>query len=258
MYKKGDLQGQTIVFTSLPKSDESINLVKQLSGDMAFFPLLDINEVLKQDDEFISKLHSYDWLIFTSQNAVEMFHLKLNRSGILASKLSLKVAAVGTKTATALEKMGLQVSFIPTIFSADTFIKEFPGYLKVGNRSLFLKGSLAKRTISEGIEHVDEWTVYQTIANLKNADELTVFLQENPAVFITFASPSAVNIFSQYVLSQVNSSTLKFAAIGHVTANCLEEYGLPVHVQAKPYTYLSLVEEIVKWKDADYNERSTI
>ncbi len=251
MYNKGDLQGRTIVFTSHPKSDEPFKLVEHLGGEVACFPLIQIIEFLRQDEAFIARLSYYEWLIFTSQNAVEMFNKKLIRHGILVSELSLKVAAVGTKTASALEAIGLQVSFIPTIYSADTFSKEFPTHLNDSDRCLFLKGSLAKDTIRNGIEHVDEWTVYETTPNVKNAGELAEYLKSNPRVCITFASPSAVHNFATSVYSQVHLTTVKFAAIGHITAKCLSDHGLPVHIQAKSYTYLALIDEIAKWKDVE-------
>lgn len=251
MCNKGDLQGRTIVFTSHPKSDEPFKLVEHLGGEVACFPLIQIIEFLRQDEAFIARLSYYEWLIFTSQNAVEMFNKKLIRHGILVSELSLKVAAVGTKTASALEAIGLQVSFIPTIYSADTFSKEFPTHLNDSDRCLFLKGSLAKDTIRNGLEHVDEWTVYETTPNVKNAGELAEYLKSNPRVCITFASPSAVHNFATSVYSQVHLTTVKFAAIGHITAKCLSDHGLPVHIQAKSYTYLALIDEIAKWKDVE-------
>lgn len=251
MFNKGDLQGRTIVFTSHPKSDEPFNTIERLGGKVACFPLIQITEFHSQDDRYISRLATYDWLIFTSQNAVEIFSEKLRRHGRSVNELTLKVAAVGTKTASALEAIGLQVSFIPTIFSADTFVKEFPTHLKNTDRCLFLKGSLAKDTIRKGLEHVDEWIVYETIPNDKNAEDLTVYLKSNPSVFITFASPSAVNNFSKHVSSQVDLTALKLAAIGHVTASSLKVLDLPVHIQANSYTYLALIDEIAKWKDVE-------
>ncbi|WP_394187582.1 uroporphyrinogen-III synthase [Paenisporosarcina quisquiliarum] len=251
MCNKNDLQGRTIVFTSQPKSDEPFKLVERLGGDVACFPLIQVIEFHSQDEVFIGRLSLYEWLIFTSQNAVEMFRKKLNRLGMSVSELSFKVAAVGTKTASALEAIGLQVSFIPTIYSADTFIKEFSSHLKDTDRCLFLKGSLAKDTIRNGLEHVDEWTVYETTPNVKNAVELAKYLKSNPRVCITFASPSAVHNFSNHVYSQVLLTTVRFAAIGHITAKSLIDHGLPVHIQAKSYTYLALIDEIAKWKDVE-------
>ncbi|MET0785402.1 MAG: uroporphyrinogen-III synthase [Paenisporosarcina sp.] len=251
MFKKGDLQGQTIVFSSLPKSNEPFKLVEGLGGKVACFPLIRITESTTQDKEYISRLSSYDWLIFTSQNAVDMFDEKLKRCGMSIRELSLKVAAVGTKTASALEGIGLHVSFIPTIYSAETFVEEFPIHLKPTDRCLFLKGSLAKKTIKDGLKHVDEWTVYETKPNVINTEVFAAYLKDNPSVFVTFASPSAVRVFSQHVSSQVNLPTLKFAAIGDITANSLKVHDLPVHVQAKPYTYLALIDEIAKWKDVE-------
>ncbi|HLG26952.1 MAG TPA: uroporphyrinogen-III synthase, partial [Paenisporosarcina sp.] len=65
MSKKGDLRGQTIVFTGQPKSSEAFLEVERLGGKVQAFPLIRTQELTNQDDNFITKLSSYDWLIFT-------------------------------------------------------------------------------------------------------------------------------------------------------------------------------------------------
>ena len=74
-----------------------------------------------------------------------------------------KIAAIGTRTAAALEKIGFTVQFIPTVFSADVFVKEFKPNENDLRRILFLRGSIAGVTIKEELPfEVDEWTVYKT------------------------------------------------------------------------------------------------
>lgn len=259
MSKNGDLQGQTIVFTGQPKSNEAFLEVERLGGKVKTFPLIRIEEITQQDETFLSKLHVYDWLIFTSQNAVKAFEHKLSRFDIQVDHVTCKIAAVGSKTARALEKIGFRVLFIPSIFSADEFVRQFPLVSSKSDVCLFLRGSLAKPTIKEGLKHqVDEWTVYETLPDSNNARELANYLTKHLDVFVAFASPSAVDVFAREVAPLTSWKTIKIAAIGHITANALKKYDAPVHVQPSTYTWLALIQEIAKWKDDLPNERTSI
>lgn len=253
MSKIGDLRGQTIVFTGQPKSSEAFLEVERLGGKVEAFPLIRTQELTDQDDIFMSTLSSYDWLIFTSQNAVSAFEQKLNRHKVAANTLSCKIAAVGKNTARALEKIGFQVSFTPTTYSADEFVQQFPQVSNQSDCCLFLRGSLAKATIKAGLsQQVVEWTVYETLFDIDNATHLSTYIAQHPNVFVAFASPSSVNIYATEIAREVGWNQIKIAAIGHVTAAALLNHGAPVHVQATTYTWLALVQEIASWKDDLY------
>jgi len=249
------LQGQTIVFTGQPRSQEVLQEVERLGGEVQLFPLIRTHEVTSsRDRDFLSRLSSYDWLIFTSQNAVLFFLQKMSRYNIQLKEINMKIAVVGTSTARAIEDVGLPVSFIPTNFSAEAFVQQFPQVSDIKDTCLFLRGSLAKDTIKEGLsQQVDEWTVYETLPNMDNSQRLSTYITQRPNVIIAFASPSAVEVFADTIASQMGWAPFKIAAIGHVTATTLENYGAPVHVQPTTYTWVALIQEIAKWKD-DSNE----
>jgi len=250
MSKKSDLRGQTIVFTGQPRSNEALLEVARLGGQSKVFPLIQTQEVNIQDEKFISKLGDYDWLIITSQNAVSAFEQKLARHNIRIDYLSCKIAAVGSKTAEAIQKLGLSVSFTPTIYSADVFIQQFPMIASQSETCLFIKGSLAKKTIKDGLtQSVDEWTVYETLQDVKTAKELLTYLQQHANNIVTFASPSAVEVYSNEIVPTTGWKGITTAAIGHVTAAALEKHGAPVHIQPRTYTYLALIKKIVQWKE---------
>jgi len=250
MSKRVDLQGQTIVFTGQPKSNEAILEVERLGGNVKIFPLIQIKESTTQDEFFIEKLSTYDWLIFTSQNAVLSFSKKIDRHHIRIDDITVSIAAVGIKTASALEDLGLHVSFMPTPFSADAFVEQFPKVSERKDSCLFLRGSLAKATIKEGLgQFVEEWTVYETLPEAKNSSSLSTYIAQQPDVFVAFASPSAVDIYAREIATHIGWTHCKIAAIGHVTAATLKNYGAPVHVQPATYTWLALIQEIAKWKE---------
>lgn len=253
MSKEIDLQGQTIVFTGQPSTNDALLEVERLGGESKVFPLIQTREVKTQDQQFISTLHVYDWLIFTSQNAVAAFEQKMARHHVRVDGLPCKVAAVGRRTAESIEKVGLKVSFTPTIYSADVFVQQFGA--NKSERCLFVRGSLAKKTIKEGLpQQVDEWIVYETLPDVKTARVLLMYLKQHTKPIVTFASPSAVEVYSREIVPTIGWDQIRTAAIGHVTAAALERHGAPVHVQPETYTYLALIKKIAQWKEDSKND----
>ncbi|WP_342505323.1 uroporphyrinogen-III synthase [Sporosarcina sp. FSL K6-2383] len=245
------LLGEKVIFTGTPKSQDVFERVKQYGGVPLSFPLIRVAELVESTDELrLNACPTYDWLIFTSQSAVAAFGAKLERYAIPSATIPAKVAAVGTRTAEALEKLGFTVDFIPTVFSADVFVKEFKPDEMAIRRLLFLRGSIAGVTIKDELPfEVDEWTVYTTEKVSDSIGSLIDLLHENKQLNVLFASPSAVSVFAEEVAPLVGWDGYTIAAIGHVTEKALFEVGAPVHVKPDTYTLMDLVEELAGRKE---------
>lgn len=252
MRDRGPLFGETVLFTGTPKSPEVFNLVKQYGGTPISLPLIQVAEIEEADDERkMNECSHFDWLIFTSQSAVEAFRAKMLRFGFSADLIHSKIAAVGTKTAAALEKIGFNVSFIPTVFSADTFVKQFQPETNRQLNVLFLRGNLAGSLIKEELPfHVVEWTVYKTEKQLSSIGKILKILDEAIHVNILFASPSAVRIFAEAIANSRGWEGFTICAIGHVTEEALIEAGAPrVDVKPETYTLIDLVDALARRKE---------
>lgn len=245
------LNGETVVFTGTPKSEDVFDLVKQYGGSPVSLPLIQVEELTGSTDKLrLEACATYDWLIFTSQSAVSAFEAKLNRYEITASSIPSNIAAIGTRTAAALEKIGFSVQFIPTVFSADVFVKEFKPTENDLRRLLFLRGSIAGPTISEELPfEVDEWTIYKTEEAVENAVKLQALLQEDQSISVLFASPSAVQVYSKEVVPHVGWDGYTIGAIGHITEKSLVDAGATVHVKPTTYTLKDLVDKLASRKD---------
>lgn len=106
------LQGRSIVITRPAHQAALITQRLQAAGaHVTGFPLLEIVEPKDQLAylSHLSKLSQYDYLIFTSPNAVDRALSKL--SGKVP--VGVKVAAVGKKTAQALSRQNIVVSVVP-------------------------------------------------------------------------------------------------------------------------------------------------
>ena len=221
------LRGETIVFTGSREPEEAVRHAQSLGAETLYLPLVTTSIRQSEKPDF----NGYDWLIFTSRTSAQAFCQ-------LHENVAAKIAAVGDQTAAVLQQHGYTVDFIPKVFSADHFIQEFP-VISGKVKCLFIKGNLAKNTIASMHMQVDEWTVYDTVLDLENAEKLVNL----KGVIILFASPSAVSAYRQ---AGGDWSNIRTAAIGHVTKKAIQTNGGWVDFTPEKYTYLEVINEIAK------------
>lgn len=241
------LAGKTIILTGSKVVGSVKKLIEENGGQVEHFPLIETVEKVNTDDViWLKRLLTYDWLVFTSQNAVSCFLKKCIRHGINPRELPHKIAAVGEKTAEILHNAQLQVHFMPSIYSADIFVQEFQ--MALDERALFLRGSMAKSTIRDGTG-ADEWTVYETQNCLKYIAQLEQCLLSSAEPIVIFASPSAVHVYAEHIVPNIHWLEVKFASIGHITTAALATYGVVPYVQPKTYTMQAVIEQLILEED---------
>lgn len=251
MPELGPLLGETVIFTGTPKSPEVFDLVKQFGGIPYSRPLIQVDEIENSTDESqLKRCADFDWMIFTSQSAVAAFQSKMNRFKVTPDLLPSKIAAVGTQTAAALEKIGFTVEFIPSVFSADVFVKQFKPSDDREMRVLFIKGNLAGTIIREELPfQVEEWLVYETGAKTDSVHSIIDLLNTTENCTVLFASPSAVRVFDKSAVPVVGWKGYTIGAIGHVTERALLEAGAKVDVKPEIYTLQELVKALARRKE---------
>ena len=86
-------------------------------------PLLEIVPIVSQKriEEIQSHLGSYDWIVFSSANAVKLFFDAFK----IGAENTPKIACVGPDTKRSIEEAGYKVDFVPTVFNGDALATEF-------------------------------------------------------------------------------------------------------------------------------------
>ena len=79
-------------------------------------------------DYALKEIYKFDWIIFSSANGVRNVEERMNQIDLSLSKISktIKIAAVGRKTASLLSDMDAKISFVPPRFLADSLVENFP------------------------------------------------------------------------------------------------------------------------------------
>lgn len=198
---------------------------------------------------------AYDWLLFTSANGVRFFAERLHDSSWATEPLRRffsgdnepnfpRVGAVGEVTAHLLKRRGIEVAFIPEVFTGEQLALGL-GDVR-GKRVLLPRSQSGRPEILSLLRQqgawVDDVALYETITAVPPAESLAELAKGVDV--ITFVSPSSVENF--LALAQPDAAAL-IACIGPATATTAQEHGLTVAIMPEVHTVAALVTAV-----ADY------
>ncbi len=196
----------------------------------------------------------YEWIGFTSVNAVRAVREKFEEFGLDARAFSgLKVAAVGGVTAKALQEWGIEPDLLPSgEQSANGLLADWPPFddvLDPINRVFLPRADIATDTLVAGLQaagwEVDDVTAYRTVRAAPPAAEVREAIKSGKFDAVVFTSSSTVrNLVG--IAGKPHASTV-VACIGPATAKTAEEHGLRVDVLAPEASAASLVEALAEY-----------
>ncbi len=234
------LKGKTVLITrSAEQAEDFINQLEDLGARTISLPLITnspINETVLTNSYSSKK---YDWLIFTSPNAVKFFFKSID------SKLvDSKIAVVGEKTKRALLNLGLEVAFVPAQFTAKNLAKELP--ITKGETIFIPRSNLAKDDIVEILRgracKVEALSIYENKAIDYTSSDINDTFQHK-IDYITFTSGSTVKSF--YDLG-IDPSNEKLICIGPETAKAVRACNFEVGSIANPHTIEGMVDTLIQ------------
>jgi len=235
-----------ILITRPRAQSESFGEALHTAGfEPIYFPVIEIRpmEDNVELDQAFNNLKKYDWVVFTSVNAVNYSPLPKGEG------LGVRVAAIGPKTAEALRKYNIEPDFVPEEYVAEAILSGL-GDLK--NKWVLLpRAEIARKELPEAIVKAGgtthEIVVYKTLPVQPDIEGLAVL--KSGVDIITFTSASTVQNFCaiarQNKLNPLNlPNNPLFACIGPITEQAAREEGLVNIIVAKEYTTDGLIEEI--------------
>ena len=195
-------------------------------------------------DREIIRLDEYDWLLFTSVNAVAVFAERLEDQAV---PLSCGIASIGAATSKALRAAGFPVRLQAQTAMAESLAKAMLPHAR--NARMLLVRAEAGRDVlidqlTAGGAEVALAPAYRTIIPVESAERLR---RELPAVdAITFTSSSSVhNLFE---LIKAARLTLKpdvtLASIGPVTTATLRDIGYAPQIEAREASIPALASAV--------------
>jgi len=229
------LAGKRVVVTRAESQSASLAQALRARGaEVILLPLIRIvpPEDTGEFDSALRNLASFDWMVFTSQNAVNATAGRLAAIGSRRNTDSdnTKIAAVSRSTAESVESFGFPVAYTGKGGTAADLVQELANDLR-GKRVLLPRSDKAAaaliRQLQEVGADVTEALAYRTAyvtAVEANARERLATCDA-----VLFFSPSAVHAFLSLtktgILSWLQEHTA-VGAIGPVTVSALHEAGI--------------------------------
>lgn len=195
----------------------------------------------------------FQWVVFTSTNAVRAVWEKFNEFGLDARAFSgVKIACVGESTADRLRTFGISPELVPWGEQSSVgLLDEFPPYDSIFdpvNRVLLPRADIATETLAEGLRErgweIEDVTAYRTVRAAPPPAATREMIKTGGFDAVCFTSSSTVrNLVG--IAGKPHARTI-IACIGPKTAETAAEFGLRVDVQPEIAAVGPLVDALAE------------
>ncbi|HKJ42782.1 MAG TPA: uroporphyrinogen-III synthase [Sunxiuqinia sp.] len=237
--KTGILKDKVIICTYPEKEqDELAEILTEQGANVISMPLIETSPLPFQLENEIA---SYEWLVFTSKNAVQPFAEKY-------PTIKNKVAVLGEKTAEKLIQHHYQLAFTGSGKSATHFGNEFKNILHQNENVLLVLGNLAPDTLENLLGEktfVDRVNVYQTKGIQTIDQNLLQQIRDEKYDGMIVTSPSAYHELKKHLPESISS--LKIFSIGPTTTATLRDDQIEPLATSQEASYKGLANTVKEY-----------
>ncbi|MBI5441151.1 MAG: uroporphyrinogen-III C-methyltransferase [Deltaproteobacteria bacterium] len=264
--EKRPLWGRRILVTrAAGQAGDLSRLLRARGAEPKELPLIELRPYGHRSgtDATLRKLFAYDWVIFSSANAVAFTFGRLEELGLDARAFgAARVCAVGPKTAEALAGRGIRPDVVPEEYVAEGLIEALTRTAPLqGSRVLIPRAREAREVIPEELERlgarVEVLAVYENLRPESYPEDVLEELRVGTVAAVTLASSSAARNYAALCGERgIDAARTPCAVIGPATKKTAEALGLPVAVMPGEYTIEGLVEALEEhFRGSDQEQR---
>jgi uroporphyrinogen-III synthase/uroporphyrinogen III methyltransferase/synthase len=248
------LSGRRVLVTrAVHQAGKLSDGLRALGAEPVEVPVLEIRPPASFEplDAALRQLDSYDWLILTSANAVRALAERAGEPGLgLAQPDGMKVGAVGEATAAAARKAGLQVSFVPEAYVAESLVEGLMGQIR-GQRILLARAAVARDVIPDALREagaeVNVVDAYRNVLPEAAPEQLRLVLAEgiDAATFTSSSSATHLAKAARQAGIAWPFAGVPAISIGPITSQTLRDLGWEPAVEADPSDIPGLIAAVV-------------
>lgn len=242
MSGEGPLRNKRIVITrAAEQAREFKQRLEALGAEVLLAPAVHFSEPsdTTELDRAIRSIATFDWILFTSANAVRFFAMRCRELGSEIPRCGKPLlAAVGPATAGAAAAAGWSTEFVSYELTGVALAREMADVL-TGKCVLLPRSDRARRDLPDALRAADadvtEVIAYQTGGMQDLEPKVLEALREARVDVISFFSPSAVENLRAAIGAEAFSrlaGRAAFGAVGPVTAAALGSAGTPARFEA--------------------------
>lgn len=227
----------------------------RLGADVLEIPTIRIVPVALGEEErkkFADLSSHFDWLVFTSPNAVDHFFTEFFRLNSDVRDLGkVRIAAVGPATAWKLTDLHLRVELQPETYTAEKLAECFTAKKVESKRFCLPQGRLADPGLANHLREqggiVEAWTLYDTEPESEDVTGARARYLKEGAHWITFTSSStAENWHALGLRPAAGAPEPRAVSMGPVTSATLRKLGYEIAAEAPSSTIDSLLATICR------------
>ncbi len=254
-FEERPLFGKRIVVTrSRTQASDLARRLQELGADVRQFPTI---RIAPPDDaaplaEAIVKLDEYDWLIFTSTNAVDSFFAALTANSRDSRSLAgCKVCAIGGATSKKLSSHGIHADVVPKRYISSEILAALTELGQVdGSRFLLPRADIASPELPQGLTDgggiVTDVVAYRTVPAKAEPSALADIAAGEVDV-VTFTSSSTAHNFASMLQDAGGLPTnVEYVSIGPETTKAAIADGMSIAAEATEHNIDGLVTVLLE------------
>jgi uroporphyrinogen III methyltransferase/synthase len=207
-------------------------------------------------DSAVEDVGTYDWVVFTSVNAVDHFMERLYRGSRDVRDLKgIRLCAVGPSTRDRLLRYAVKIDLVPTDFRAEGVIDALSRITPLsGTRFLLPRADVGRERLAEALREagavVTDVVTYRTLPaepDPEHDPDVYRMLLDRQIDVVTFTSAASIRNFAHTFGSEQAADLLQqttVAVCGPVTAEAAARLDIPVSIMPTEYTVGALVQAI--------------
>jgi uroporphyrinogen III methyltransferase/synthase len=210
-------------------------------------------------DDACAQARTFNWIVFSSANAVDAFMQRLLASPQDVRALAgVRLCVVGPSAADRLAKYGLKIDLIPAEYRAEAVVRALQEFGDMrGARVLLPHADIGREVVADELRRVGadvvEVVAYRTMfvePEREGEPDVYRMLLDRRIDVVTFTSASAVRNFVRVLGAEPAADLLRtavVASIGPVTAEAASQSGIATTIVPAQYTVPALVDAIIEY-----------
>lgn len=258
----GPLAGRTVVVTrARAQAGPLVEALGRLGARVLELPAIEIVDPPDWSpfDAALDRLESYDWIVFTSANALERAVVRARvRGRDLAGELARgprpRVAVIGEATARRLRAAAVPVGLVAAEARAEGLLAAFASEGIAGSRVLLPRALDAREALPDGLRaagaDVDVAAVYRALAAGADPAPVVAALRAGVVDFVTLLSGRTARAFVAaldlpVVERQALLARTRPVVIGPLTAAAVQDLGFGPPIEAQDASTAGVVAAVV-------------
>jgi uroporphyrinogen III methyltransferase/synthase len=228
----------------------------QLGAVPQLLPAVEIREPADWGpvDAALRDLSAFAWLVFTSANGVHALLGRLLSVGRdLRALGSLRLAAIGPKTAAALGHYHLVPDLVPAQFQSEDLSAALLDRIEPGRRVLLARADRGRDLLRQELSRccaVEQVAVYSQVDAIDAGDPMLDHVRRGEIDFITLTSSNIARALVRSLdatsLARLKAGEIRLISISPVTSADIRALGLPVAAEASVATTEGIVEALLR------------